>query len=132
MISRRYLLTLLGAPVVLHAAPGPQMAATIPDPVPPWVRLVLHFDHRDDLATVGEACLCNRLTLRDSDAERIYRALVQWVGAPTGHPREILAALPERIAADFECGAMESVDGWQLSHTEALLAILASKNVSCI
>jgi hypothetical protein len=132
MISRRHLLILLGAPVVLHAAPGPQVAATIPGLVPPWVRLILHFDHRDDLATIGEACLCSRLMLRDSDAERIYQTLAQWVGAPSGHPGEILAALPERIAADFECGAMESVDGWQLSHTEALLAILASKSDSCV
>ena len=132
MISRRHLLTLLGTPAVLHAAPGPQVASTVPGLVPPWVRLIQHFDHRDDLATVGEALLVDRQALRDFDAECIYRALAQWVGAPTGHAGEILAALPERIAADFECGAMESVDGWQLSHTEVLLAVLAAKSDLCV
>jgi hypothetical protein len=128
MMSRRHLLALLCAPAVAHAAPDAQLAVQDPGPLPPWIRLILNFDHRVDLAAIGEACLRQRPALLGSDAEGIYRALARWVAAPTSHSEEILAALPARITADFECGAMESVDGWQLSHTEVLLAVLASKS----
>ena len=132
MMSRRHLLALLCAPVVFHAAPDAQVALTEPGPILPWVHLILHFDHRVDLAAIGKVCLRRRPTLLGSDAEGIYRALAQWIGVPTGKSEEILAALPARITADFEYGAMESVEGWQLSHTEVLLAVLASKSDLCV
>ncbi len=132
MMSRRHFLALLCGPATLLAAADVPVALTILGPLPPWVHLILHFGHRDDLAAVGEACLRTRPSLRSSEAEGVYRALAHRVGAPTGHSAKILAALPAQIAADFECGAMESVDGWQLSHTEVLLAVLATKSDSCV
>lgn len=128
MTSRRHVLAFLCAPAALLATADAPATLMTPVPLPPWVRLILHFDHHNDLATVGEACLRNRPTLRSSDAEGIYQALVHRLGAPTGRSAKILAALPARIADDFERGEVESVDGWQLSHTEVLLAVLAARS----
>jgi hypothetical protein len=128
MTSRRHLLALLCAPATLLAAADAPAALMTSGPRPPWVRLIMHFNHQNDLTAIGEACLRARPTLCSSDAEGIYRALVHWVGAPTGRSATVLAALQARIADDFEHGKVESVGGWQLSHTEVLLAVLAAKS----
>lgn len=128
MMTRRHILTLLGAPAIVLAAPGPQMVSTVPGSAPPWARLVLLLDHRNDLAKVGKACLSTWPALERCSAERVCRALAQWTGTPPGSPERILAALPEQVISDFESGAIESVGGWQISHTEILLAVLASKS----
>lgn len=129
MIPRRRLLGLLCLPARLPTVFGVQAAmAAFPGALPPWVRLVMHFDHFDDLAALGAVCLRERPAAWTSDAATIYRALTSWVGIPNGRPGKVLAALPGRIAVDFESGAMESVDGWQLSRTEVLLALLAAKS----
>ena len=42
--------------------------------------------------------------------------------------KTIVVKVGSALLVDFESGAMESVDGWQLSRTEVLLALLAAKS----
>lgn len=92
-------------------------------------QLLLRFDHRADLAVLGAACVEDRPELRRLRAAAIYRTLARWVGIPSGQPADVFSALPTRIATDFEQGAVENLRGWQISHTEFLLAVLAASRV---
>jgi hypothetical protein len=129
-MSRRHLLALLCVPASLPAAADVRVTMAAPGPLSPWDCLILQFDHRDDLAAVGAACLHARPVLRSFEAAVIYRALAHRVGAPTECFGKVFLALPAQIATDYESGAMENVGGWQLSHTEVLLAVLAMKSDS--
>jgi hypothetical protein len=92
----------------------------------PEVRHWLALEHRVHFVSLGRHCLSWLPDLRSLSSERLCRELDTRLRInPGGDVSEVGTALGWSIGRDFCRGEIREVDGWCLSLTEALLAILA-------
>lgn len=88
--------------------------------------LLRHFPNRAHWAALGAAFLAERPHLGQFERAVLYQELAHRVGVSSERPNDILLSIPAAVATDFEFETTVNIRGWEVSHTEFLLALLAA------
>ena len=126
MVSRRKVLLLgisIGMLTILPSAVAqlkPLIAAW-----PLWEQL----EYREDLIALGRCCAAELITLQSNTLEQLAKALCASINLPAnGNLARVGPALQASLQRDYLTGKIHYIDGWCLSHTEILLALIAFRS----
>ncbi len=131
MFSRRFFMFLS----VIASAYGESFltrlwAATNPRPRFDLSHIWDAFEHHQDFVALGRICIATIPGYRRLDRDQIARRLEKQLRRTINAPAETLKqAVRTRIAHDFEREDLVTIDGWLLSTTEVLLAVLTFRSI---